>query len=156
MQIRNWRPENKMLLIAALLSIVGLIIFLSLIPVSKWLWAGWLFGVTSIFIGHGVSILLIKIFFKKKRSKLNGFFSGMGRTVLNYVIQVVMFFAVIAIDTSYNGVPFMNGGTAALVSGPIVIYTYLGGISVMAVASVTSLLIKKKEGADETVLGKFR
>lgn len=152
-QIRNWRPENQMFLIVACIAIAGLIIFLSLIPVHKWLWAGWLFGVTTISIGYVASVLLIKLFLRKKQSKFQGFISGIARSTFNFVFQIGMLFVLIAVDTSYHGLSFGHVTPHILVEGPIVFYTYLGGISVVALSSITTLLIKKKEGANERVRG---
>lgn len=140
-----------MLLLAIVLAFVGLIIFLALIPVNQWLWAGWLFGTGSILIGHGLGVLLVKVLFRKKRTKLGGVFGGICRTMINYFLQCGMFFILIGVNTSYHHVEFFNSGAWVLADGPIVFYTYIAGISIVGLAGIATLLLKKREGKDERI-----
>lgn len=137
--------EIKVFKVASLLFLLGLIVFLALIPVNYSLSIGWTTGCFSVLVTYLVGILLINKFFRKKRTKSIGFWIGMLRFYVCLLLQAGLFISIIAIDRSVNGHSFTSGPISDMYS-PINLFTYIGGVSLILISTLVAQFLSRKEG----------
>lgn len=137
--------DYKVLRLSLILALVGLAIFLVLIPVGYSLSIGWLAGSFSAIMGYSIGILLINKSFEKKKSKSLGFWVGWLRFYINLFFQGVLFIAVVFINKSVNGHTFTGGNTSDMIS-PINVFTYIGGVSLILISTLVAQFLSRKEG----------
>lgn len=137
--------EIKVLKTTAIIFIIGLIVFLCLIPIKYSLSLGWLCGAVFASATYLLGILLINKFFKKEKNKTLGFWVGMLRYYINLAIQAGLFIVIIVINKTANGHSFNGGGLSDMIS-PINLFTYIGGISLILISTLVAQFLSRKEG----------
>ena len=134
---------NKVIITSIVIFIIGAITFGALASIDWTLIVGWALGFTSIMSTYLLSILLNYLLVKKVRIKWKAIFLSSLRVFTVFGIQASLFFALIAIDMHESGAEIFKGNTKMLYS-PINIFTYLGGLGVIVIGTITSLLWKKR------------
>ena len=137
--------EIRVFKVALILFLLGLIVFLSLIPLEYSFSIGWVAGSFSVVLTYLIGILLINKFFRKKRTKSIGFWIGMIRFYICLIIQAGLFISIIAIDRSVNGHSFISGPISDMYS-PINLFTYIGGVSLILISTLVAQFLSRKEG----------
>ncbi|NQZ65671.1 MAG: hypothetical protein HRT99_00450 [Mycoplasmatales bacterium] len=137
----------KIYKIAIIFSLIMLLLFLMLIPISYSLSIGWAFGVSASLISYSIGILLIKKFFKRKRSRILGFWMGWLRFYISMGVHAGIFIVVIALNSFMNSNSFASGGLSDMIS-PINIFTYIGGVSVIFISTIIAYFYLRKDNDD--------
>lgn len=143
--MRKDRFEKRVMKIAIIISIIMLVLFLALIPVSYSLSIGWAAGAFSALLGYSIGIFLINKFFSKKKTKTIGFWIGWLRFYINLALQAGLFIAIIAIDKAANGHSILGGDIKDIYS-PINIFTYMGGVGLILISTLVAQFLSRKEG----------
>lgn len=134
----------KVFKVSIILALIGLVFFLTLIPISYSLSIGWILGAFASLLSYLIAILLIKNFFKKKKNWTIGFWLGWLRFYISIVIHSGIFISVIAINSVANKHGFGQGGLDDMLN-PINIFTYIGGISIIFICTIVVQSLSRKE-----------
>ena len=73
------------------------------------------------------------------------------RLISIYVIHISIIIAIIAIDKAYHGFGITGGTEISDVYKPINIFSYLGGVAVVAISTIIAGLPSKKGKSNERV-----
>jgi len=134
---------NKVLIISIIIFLIGAIVFGGLASIN-WTWiVGWTSGFILVLSTYLLSILLNYLLVQKVRKKWKAIFLTSLRIFIVFGLHILFFFGLIAIDMHESGTRIFKGGVNTLYS-PINIFTYLGGLGVIALATIASLVWKKK------------
>jgi len=134
--------ERRILYIALIITAIGTILFSALIAISYSYVVGWLVGTGSVLLTYLLSLLILKLLFKKKNFK-HGMLVTSLRIVSMYAIHIGIIIAIVAIDKSYHGYGLMDNTQTSVVYDPINIFSYLGGVSIIAISTLISHFKKK-------------
>ncbi len=140
--MRKTIKKHKVLIIAMSILAVGIVVFGGLWNIdSSWL-LGWMVGAPASIISYVFGMLALDLLLKKK-SKRKGVILTYVRLFTTLLLQVGLFIAIIALDKNAHGIGFWGKDIKALL-GPINIFTYLGGVGVIALSTFVAHFLKKK------------
>ncbi|MCC3161026.1 MAG: hypothetical protein K4H23_04900, partial [Mollicutes bacterium PWAP] len=136
---------NKIIIVSIIFYAFGIIIGLFLIWYDWNLIVGFALGgvvsVLSFLLNHS----LLRTLFKKQRDKKNAFWLTQIRFYLIITIHLIFIVCVVLLNKwiNLNKISLFEGGIN-VVSGPINIFTYIGGISIVVASSIVAQFIKRK------------
>ncbi len=134
--------EVKILKISISILAVGIIVFGSLWNInSSWL-LGWMVGAPASILSYVFGMLALSLLLKKG-SKRKGVWMTYVRLFTTLLLQAGLFIALVALNKHMHGIGFWDKGIKVLLD-PINIFTYLGGVGIIAFSTfVAHFLIKK-------------
>lgn len=131
-------------LITAILITIGIGLILAIVAFINWYWVvGWLSGCLVTIAGFAISVLLLEIAMQKIKTKSLGFWIGWGRTLIHLIWHAAFFIIVILINTTVNQSPFKMGSFFDFID-PINLFTYLAGLSIIAISIIVMHLFIKR------------
>lgn len=142
---------KNILLISIIIWLIGLLCFsiVSIIDYSFLL--GWCFGYLLSLSGYFLNILTSKLFFRKRRSKINGFWLGYARAMIQIIWYFILCFFFIWIDVFANGDDIFSSGKLSDVLYPMNIFSFIIGTSIIILSIFINVVVfkiinKRKKG----------
>lgn len=142
---KNILFESLLIKTFLFIMILGIVLFTLLIIVNKTLIFGWLYGSFISLLDYFISLFLFNKLFKNKKNKIQGFLIGAFKFYLNATMQVIFLIILIVVNKKINGYSLFDGPISTIY-GPINLFTYLGGISILWISIFFTYSIYQKKG----------
>ena len=142
---KNFLFDSLLIKTFLFVMILGIVLFTSLITINKTLIFGWLYGSFSAILNYFISLFLFNKLFKNKKNKIEGFLIGAFKFYLNAIMQVIFLIILIVVNKKINGYSLFDGPISTIY-GPINLFTYLGGISILWISIFFTYSIYQKKG----------
>ncbi len=135
--------ESKILIVALIIAFIGLVIFGALSAYDYSLVLGWASGTFAVLTSFALTVFLSGFLLKKERAKSTRRVLVFVKSIAYIVIHAIFFILVVVIDKHFSGVSFSDRNINVMYS-PINVFTYIGGIGIIVVATLVAHTLHKK------------
>ena len=125
---------KSILLISIVVWVIGLLLCSIMLIIDYSFLLGWCFGYLLSLSGYFLNILTSKWFFIKKRSRINGFWVGYARAMIQIIWYSLLIYFIVWIDVVANGHSLFTSGKLSDVFSPINIFSFIFGTSIMVMS----------------------